>query len=115
MATDPTEAAGLVTQFRLTGVEVMTAGIRTGDPGQQFHKLTLLGAGGEVLMFDFGADVPEIIANKQGPGFWAIECPLVEHAPFVAQLNAALAHAVDVRIEESPNGNVTWQFSGKLF
>lgn len=104
-----------VMQFRLAGVDVMTSGIRTGYPGQQFYKLTLNGPAGEILMFDFGSSVPEIIATSQGPGFWSIECPLVDHAPFLAQLREALNHAVDVRVEAFPNGNVTWQFSGRMF
>jgi hypothetical protein len=114
MTTDPTATGGQVMQFRLAGVDVMTAGNRTGDPGQQVYKLTLKGPGGEIVMFDFGSAVPEIIATKQGPDFWLIECPLVEHEPFLAQLRAALNHAVDVRLEEFPNGTVNWQFTGQM-
>jgi hypothetical protein len=114
MANDPTTTAVPVMQFRLAGVDVMAAGSRTSDPGQQYYKLTLKGPGSEIVMFDFASAVPEIIATKQGPEFWSIECPLVEHAPFLAQLQAALAHAVDVRLEEFPNGNVSWQFTGRL-
>lgn len=114
MTTHATTSGIAVTDFRLAGVDVMVAGSRAGDPGRQSYKLTLTGPGGEILMFDFASWIPEIIATKQGPQFWSIECPLEDHAPFLAQLHAALHHAVDVRFQEFPNGSVSWQFTGKL-
>ena len=116
MGTGADVATGGVTllQFRLAGVDVMTSGSCAGSPGQQYHTVTLKGPGGEIVMFVFGAGVPDVAATRQGPEFWSIECPLQEHGPLLAQLNTALHHAVDVMVRETPNRGVTWQFAGKF-
>ncbi len=114
MRADLTQADVAVLGFRLAGVDVVTSGMQGAEPGRQSHQLSLKGPGGEVVMFVFDRSVTEIGARREGAEFWLVDCPLQEHGPFLAQLKAALNHAVDVLVREMPNGDVTWQFAGKF-
>lgn len=63
-------------------------------------------------MLSFSSNNTDIAVQKQAPTLYAIDYPLSEHEPTLAQLRAILPRSVKVRVDETANGITTWQFTG---
>ena len=94
--------AAHVLEFDVVSVDANSGGAQSGGPRLQIYHFTLVGPHGKNLQKTFSTTTRDIAVQKQDPAFYVIDCPLSEHAPTLAQLQAMAGRTVRARVYEAP-------------